>query len=212
MRARRLLMILFCAAAAACASRKTAAPSAVSSVPPPPPAIDVAALVRHGCFRCLQRALEAATGEQAYEVATLLTVRAKELGLPYAGYRDKAAALAPPDPAFATYLEAVDAIPADVLSGDRYLHDPTLPIRNAAGATGAAARQLPVAERAAGWRDLLRTGPGSETFRRYLDLAIGCSILPRSAQSPALELTASERDVPVLRYRIGLCGVEPQLF
>ncbi len=211
MRAIRFVVILLCTATAACAARKPAAPSPVASVPQPAaPVVDVGGLIRHGCFRCLEQALDAATGEQAFEVAALLTLRAKELGLPYADYRQRAAASAPADPAFATYLDVLDAFPLDVLTGDRYVRDPSPPIRVERDAAGAPVRLPTLSERAAGWREVLRTEAGSEIFRRYLDLAITCSLVPRGVQPP--ELAAAEREVPLLRYRIGLCGIQPQEF
>src|SRR3954462_10523690 len=117
MRLSRCLLILLCVVGAGCANRKpVVAPSLVPG--PAPPIVDVDALIRHGCFRCLERALEAAQGEQAFEVAALLTVRAKELGLPYAGYQQRAKSAAPDDPAFATYLQVIDAVPVELLTGD----------------------------------------------------------------------------------------------
>src|SRR3954464_13652543 len=168
MRLSRCLLILLWVAAVACANRKPAVSPPLATTPAPP-VLDVDALIRHGCFRCLERALQAAQGEQAFEVAALLTVRAKELGLPYAGYRQRAASAAPADPAFATYLQVIDAVPVELLTAERYLRTSTLPPpgidRNAAGAP---ARPASLAERAAGWREVLRTGAGSEVFRRYL--------------------------------------------
>jgi tetratricopeptide (TPR) repeat protein len=209
----RSLVILVCIAASACAARK---PAAVAPVAPAPaaPTVDVAALIRHGCFRCLEQALTAAEGEQAFEVTTLLILRAKELGLPYDEYRRQAAAIAPPDPAFATYLEIVDAIAADVRTGDRYLRAPDSqpPIRIERNADGTPVRMPSIQQRAAAWRDVMGSGPGSDIFKRYLDLAITCSLLPRTQDSPKPELTAAEHEVPLLRYRFGLCGTDVQEF
>ena len=94
---RRLLLIVLSVAASGCAARKPVAPPAAAIATPAP--VDVTALMRHGCFRCLEEALAVARGGQAFEVAALLTLRAKELGLPYADYRRQAAETAPPDPA-----------------------------------------------------------------------------------------------------------------
>jgi tetratricopeptide (TPR) repeat protein len=208
MRASYWLLIPVILATAGCAPRRSVTPPIAAAPSPAVPPVDVTGLMQHGCFRCLERALDAATGEQAFEVATLLTLRAKELGLPSDEYRSRAAAAAPPDPAFATYLLAVDAIPADALSGERYLRDPAPPIRFERDASGAPVRQPSPAERATGWRDALRSGPGSATFRRYLDIALGCTLVPRTADTPAPVLTPAEREVPILRYRIGLCGTD----
>lgn len=207
---RRLLLIVLCVGVSACASRKPVAAPAATTVAPAP--VDVTALMRRGCFRCLEEALAAAQDEQAFEVAALLALRAKELGLPYSDYRRQAAATAPPEPAYATYLDVVDAVPVDVMTGERYQRDTSTapPVRIDRNAAGAPVRQPAIAERASGWRDVLHAGPGSDLFKRYLDLTIGCSLLPRGPQSPAPELTAQERDVPLLRYRFGLCGIEPR--
>src|SRR3954462_4344708 len=145
----RCLLIVLCVAGAGCASRKPVVSPPLATVLTPP-IVDVDALIRHGCFRCLERALEAAQGERAFEVAALLTMRAKELGLPYAGYRQLAASAAPADPAFAIYLQVIDAVPVELLPGEGYLRDSTLPPtgieRNAAGPP---VRPASLAERAA---------------------------------------------------------------
>ena len=200
MRVARCLLTLFvCVAAASCASRKpVVSPPVVSA--PPAPVVDVTALIRHGCFRCLERAAAAAQGEQAFEVNALLTLRAKELGLPYAEYRARAGGFAPADAAFATYLEMIDSAPIDVLAGERYVREPLPPPPVQRDANGAPIRPPSQAERVAAWHEVLQTGPGSDVFRRYLDITNGCSL------SPAAELTPAEHDVPLLRYRVGLCG------
>jgi len=207
---RRLLLIALCIAASGCASRKAVAPPAATTVKPAP--VDITALIRRGCFHCLEEALAAARGEEAFEVAALLTLRAKELGLPYADYRGQAAATAPPDPAYATYLEVVDAFPVDAMTGGRYQRDTNTspPVRIDRNAAGAPVRPPGIAERASRWREVLTGGPGSDLFKRYLDLTIGCSLVPRTPQSPAPALAPAERDVPLLRYRFGLCGIEPR--
>src|SRR3954466_202184 len=104
MRLSRCLLILLCVAGPGCASRKPVLSPPLATAQAPP-IVDVDALIRHGCFRCLERALAAAQGERAFEVAALLTMRAKELGLPYADYRQRAASAALTDPAFGTYLQ-----------------------------------------------------------------------------------------------------------
>ena len=203
---RCLLILCVCAAVASCANRKPiVSPPAASTAAVP--VVDVAAVVRHGCYHCLERALAAAQGEQAFEVAALLTLRAKELGLPYDDYRKRAGVAAPADPAFAIYLEVIDAAPVDLLTGERYLREPPAP-RIDRDANGVPIRPPSMADRAVGWREALKTGPGSDIFRRYLDIAIGCSI----TQPAPAELTPAEHDVPLLRYRMGLCGRQPEDF
>jgi hypothetical protein len=107
-------------------------------------------------------------------------------------------------------------VPIDALTGERYLRDPSPapPIRIERDPTGAPVRQPTIADRAVAWREVLQAGPGSDAFRRYLELVIanGCGLVPQPARTPAPELAPSERDIPLLRYRIGLCGRQPEEF
>jgi tetratricopeptide (TPR) repeat protein len=205
MRSVHAALIVALVVAVGCTNRKPVQPVVAAAFAPP--RVDVTALVRHGCFDCLERALTAAQGEQAFEVAALLTLRAKELGLSYAGYRERAAALAPPDPAFATYLEAIDAIPVDPLTGERYMQgSPIVASATRADPGGAGPVRLPpLGERASVWREVLATGPGSSLFRTYLDVAISCSVTPRRGEEAA-DVPPSDTDAPLLLYRTGLCG------
>lgn len=189
-----------------CATHRPLPPVATATTPARP-VVDVSALIRHGCFHCLEKALAAAQGGQAFEVAALLTLRAKELGLSYSSYRERAAVLAPDDPAYATYLEAIDAVPVDPLTGERYRQgsgvaaDATRVDRG----TGASARLPALGDRVTAWREVLRAGPGSELFRTYLDIAISCSLLPRRGEN-AGDPTLSRSAAPLLLYRMSLCG------
>ncbi len=206
MRSVQIVVIVALFGVSGCATRRPALP--VVAAVPAPPAVDVGALIRHGCFQCLEKALAAAQGEQAFEVAALLTLRAKELGLPYSPYRARAAALAPADPAFATYLEAIDAVPVDTLTGERYLQGSGIVAAATRAEPGGTVpvRLPPIGERAAAWREVFRVGPGSDLFRTYLDIAISCSVAPRrgdAAPAPVL-------DAPLLFYRTGLCGQRPE--
>jgi tetratricopeptide (TPR) repeat protein len=190
---------------AGCASRKSipAVPAALVAAP----AVDVSALIRHGCFHCLEQAMTAAEGEQAFEVAALLTLRAKELGLPYSTYRARAATLAPVDPAFATYLEAIDAVPVDPLAGERFMQGSGVVAAATRIAPGAApARLPPIGERVSAWREAFRAGPGSDLFRTYLDIAISCSVAVRRDDAAPVSVV----DAPLLFYRTGLCGQRPE--
>src|SRR5918996_950752 len=100
---------------AACAAR----PPIVAL--PPAPAVDVDALIRQGCYACLEAAFAAASaagaGEQAFEAALLLVVRSKELGLPPESWLQRAAAIRPRAPEWAAYYDLVGALPPDPLSG-----------------------------------------------------------------------------------------------
>jgi tetratricopeptide (TPR) repeat protein len=196
----RLALIASVLLTAACAARPVAPPAAV----PAAPLVDIDALVRQGCYRCLEAAFEAARGrntEQAFEVALLLAARAKELGLPHDPWLQEARTNLPVAAEWALYLEIVTAQQPDPLSGDR---DQLL--------TQSLARRLTRADYDA-WRDTLKAGPGSPLLRAYLDLIVIC----REGFGPA-RATPEERDavvtavvqqfgsVPLLQYRAGLCG------
>jgi tetratricopeptide (TPR) repeat protein len=204
MRSVHVVLIVALAGTGACASRRPVPPIA-ATVPAPPATVDVSALIRHGCFHCLEEALTAAQGEQGFEVAALLTLRAKELGLTYSTYRERAAALAPADPAFATYLDAIDAVPVDLLTGERYRPGSGIvaAATRAGRDTAAPVRLPPIGERVTAWRELLRSGPGSELFRTYLDIAISCSVATQRGEN-ATDSTSS--GAPLLLYRMDLCG------
>ncbi|HTM04989.1 MAG TPA: tetratricopeptide repeat protein [Vicinamibacterales bacterium] len=193
-------------ALSACAPKATAPVAPVVTVPAAP-AVDVAGLIRHGCFKCLERAADAAQGEQAFEVAALLTLRAKELGLPYRGYLARARALAP-DERFNIYLEILDAAPTDSLSGDQYVTDPTLASATRAdrGAVGAPQR-VNIGDRARAWRDVLPGAPGSPMLRGYATLMANCMARPfGDSNPPAADQAVADREAPLLRYRADLCG------
>src|SRR5687767_12596168 len=90
---------------AACAARPPAAAT------PPGSPVDVDALVRRGCYACLEEAFTAAssrgTSEQAFEAALLLVARSKELGVPPGPWLQRAAAILPQGPEWAVYYDIV---------------------------------------------------------------------------------------------------------
>lgn len=100
-------------------------------VPPPrtDPIAQSFAAMRAGCYRCLEEgleAVEAATGvaarERTFELALLLALRAKELGLPFEPWRQRAASVAaslPPQWQTQEFLALVDAMPLDTAGFDR---------------------------------------------------------------------------------------------
>jgi tetratricopeptide (TPR) repeat protein len=183
------LLFIACALHAACAARTP--PAA-----PAPAAPSSSALLERGCYSCLEEALAAATAAgdraSAFEAALLLTLRSKELGMPFAPWLERARTLAPAVPGWADYLPIVEAVPADPLSDDR---DAILVTRR------------PQRDVLDGWRRALSVGPGSAVFRSYLDLAIVCG--PAFVDGREAALTASiERfaAVPLMAYRAGICG------
>src|SRR5918992_3403828 len=111
MRAFGLAVVLL---TAACAARP---PVAVAPTAPP---VDVDALIRRGCYACLEQAFTAASArgasEQAVQAALLLVARSKELGVPPEPWLQRAATLLPQGPEWAAYYDIVNALQADPLS------------------------------------------------------------------------------------------------
>lgn len=181
--------------AGGCASR--ASVPAVSSVAARDEA--AGALIRRGCYRCLEQAYEHAQvrgmREEAFEAAALLALRSKELGLPSHVWFERARALGGADPSRSPYLEMVDVIPPDRLSENR---DALFDIGRRNRARGSLER----------WREQLRVGGGSEAFRMYLDVSLICAFgtLKETADSfsGAVVPVAS---TPLFQYAIGACDV-----
>src|SRR5690606_3761874 len=112
-------------------------------------------------------------------------------------------------PLFPAYLPILDAFPVEVLTGERYLL-PDLGLafatRAERGAPAAPVRVDPAA-RAQAFRETLRSGPGSGLFRRYLELAIECSLVPRAQrEANPVDAIAADETAPLLRYRRNVCG------
>jgi tetratricopeptide (TPR) repeat protein len=159
--------------------------------------VDVSALIARGCFTCLEQAYAAAertNGAQAFEAAVLLAFRAKELGLPFEPWLDRAGALADADDARRVYLEIATAIPVDPLSGDRDAIFTSTPSRT----------QL--LDRLRDARQRLVSAPGSEAFREYVSLSLACAADKYEEMAAAVDRTLETfADVPLVRYRAGLC-------
>ena len=180
----------------ACASRRVAlapVPAAAAA-----PAVDVSHLIQQGCYRCLEeafdRARDAAPG-QAFEAAVLLALRSKELGLPPERWLEEARTLSGGDAARTLYLTIADAVPPHPLSGAR---DQSAGI----GPAGPGAR-----ERAPQWREALATGIASAAFRKYLDLAVQCSIVRTLAGDDEIARIVEDAAAPPLvKYRAALCS------
>jgi tetratricopeptide (TPR) repeat protein len=202
-----IVVIALSAMQAGCASRGAARAPVPAPVPVPVPVViaeppvDPAALIRRGCFACLERALAAAREQNAprlaFEAATLLALRAKELGMPPDSWMEQARLLAGDDSALQFMLEVADAIPADPLAGAR---DDVL-------------RQTPRRRRAAAlssqWIEALADGPASLEFRGYLQLALTCASDDFGKMKPgdvAAVIPDGVRDFPLLRFRLGICG------
>ena len=174
----------------ACAPRAAVAPPA----PVPPPAVDIDGAIREGCYRCLE---EAFALTPRFELAALLALRSKELGLPYQAWRERAAELMPAGGEWPLYLEIVDVVRVDPQSGDR---EEILTLT---------ASQRRAAATVDGWRDALKAGTASPVFRAYLDLTLACSAGGR--QQAIADAEALFANVPLVQYRIGTCGSPPHL-
>ncbi len=179
-----------------CAPRVAVAPPR-----PEPPTAGIDALVRQGCYRCLESAFAAASaaglGDKSYEVAVLLAARSKELGLDWAPWMVKAHQALPPGPEWPVYVDVVEGLADDPLSGDR---DVLL------SEEFARRRPRDIYDR---WRAALATGPGSPVVRAYLDLAIACRRQQVEGREEAIAAVLGRfGDVPLLQYRVALCGDE----
>lgn len=171
-------------------------------------------LARHGCYRCLEEALEAYetlfTGPHALPARTgalrttlLLALRAKELGLIGTDWIDRARehiAAVPALAVYARYLEIVDAVPS-----------------NPAGATRAfltteAKRRGPMTrERIALWRAALDRDADADPFEEYFSLALTCSYgwLNDHEVDPLKSIERFPASL-LIAYRAATCGVPRQ--
>lgn len=183
------LLALALAAGLACAPRSPA------RVPRPAVTSDIVAAIAQGCYQCLERAFQLAQARgaraHAFEAATLLTLRSKELGLPFDTWLEHARLQAGPDAFSALALAVADAIPLDPLT-DREA------MLNVPGRTRARA-SFPA------WRQGLQEPGGSETLRAYLDVSLVCSF--QGAPERDASLAAGRwPQVPLLEYRLGACA------
>jgi tetratricopeptide (TPR) repeat protein len=203
-----IVIVVVSAMQSACASRQ-APPAgtpgqtvvAIAVTEPPIVPIDPAALIRRGCFTCLERALEAARQQHApqlaFEAATLLALRARELGIPPDSWIEQARLLAGDDSGLQLMLDVVEAIPGDPLAGVRDVVLSQTPGRRRA------------AELSTRWMDALASGPGSPEIRTYLRLALTCTSEDYRKMEPAdvaAVIPEGIRDAPIVRYRLGICG------
>jgi tetratricopeptide (TPR) repeat protein len=198
-----LALVLAAVLTANCASRQSPAlpPSTPATAISHEPIVDPAALIRHGCFSCLGRALAAARQQQdaglVFEAAVLLAARARELGMPADEWIEEARTLAVGDSGRLVVLDILESLPRDRLSGAR---DHTL---------AQTPRRQRVDTLTPSWLDALARGSESPEFRSYLRLSLTCSSATTEAMSPAEvvdSIPADVRTAPLLRYRLGICG------
>jgi tetratricopeptide (TPR) repeat protein len=186
-----LLTVTLALATAACASHPPV------RVTPESSPVDPVALMRRGCYRCLESAFEAAVGRSpltTFEVAALLVLRSKELGLPPDVWLERARDALLSNPALTVYFDMVSAVRADPLSDDRDAIFTENSLRRISRETAAA------------WRESLRTGPASPVFRAYLELSLTCSAQLDQRDETIASVSQQFADVPLLRYRVGVCG------
>ena len=193
---RNFAALLFAlATSAACAVR-------APTVPAPPAttsstaAID--ALITRGCFGCLTQAYNAAVAAsdkiRTFESTLLLAARAKELGLPYGSWLERARAVLPEGADWSDYLAIVQALRIDPLADDR---DAVLveTLKNRA-----------TAETVAAWRTDLGGGAGSPLLRAYLELSLICQYVVADRNVTIAATVQRFHDVPLIEYRAGACG------
>ncbi|MGH9199844.1 MAG: hypothetical protein ACRD2A_01255 [Vicinamibacterales bacterium] len=171
------------------------------------------ALMQQGCFACLKDALStyerlaatprppANTLPGAFNAAILLTVRAKELGLPFDQFlsraRDLATRLPLPAPGTASPSALLEA--AEVVVGETSGLDPEERQRRVP-------RRRPTDETKLPQRVALEQAIATHLVAKYLALAIDCDwILTREALELD-DLLAQHAGTPLLRFRVGLCG------
>jgi tetratricopeptide (TPR) repeat protein len=153
-------------------------------------------LVQRGCYKCLEEAFATASAsganESAFQAAILLTLRSKELGLPFTQWLERARALLPADSGWGQYLVIAESAPQDPLSTDR---DAILGFRRRTRDDIDAARRA------------LTTGPGSAVFLAYVDLSIVCGPTFVDERDGAVTAVLQQfGEVALLRYRAGVCG------
>jgi tetratricopeptide (TPR) repeat protein len=192
--------------AAGCAARS-------ASIRLEPDLSRAAELVDSGCYTCLRdavalydklRAAPGAAKERAaypelerrlFEATLLLTLRAKEVGLPFEPWLVRAreiGGILPPALDAETAIEVADVAPQET-SG--------LAPR-ALGASSFFARQ--VVPEMSTWRERVAATGLGPTTKEYLDLTLACA--DRTTASK-IEPTPLETTTPLIRYRLATCGL-----
>ena len=184
----------------ACAVRES---SQLATRPAPRERVDIRAQMERGCYRCLERAYREAVEEappgtpsatQAFVAALLLAARAKEIGLPFQPWLDRARVAMPGGADWPDYVSIVQSLRVDPLSDDRdRILEETLTYR-------------PTREGVAAWRADLATGAGSPLLRAYLELSLVCQNMVDDRAVTIADTVQRFHDVPLIEYRAGLCG------
>jgi tetratricopeptide (TPR) repeat protein len=161
--------------------------------------------LRAGCYRCLESGLALvahrsgrAFRQRAFELALLLTVRAKELGLPFQPWLERAkgfAADSTPLPSPAAFLQLVEAFRQDSAGLDRdqdFAQRSTLTLDRA--------------------RTLLASIEASDALpetRFYFALVGTCAFAREDVSATVARLAPAIDGVPLLEYARGRCEGEP---
>lgn len=200
MRARCATFVLLALTAAGCAA-KTAKPAG-------PTVADAGRLVAAGCYTCLVDALriyDAALAKKptptlarsAFRTAILLSLREKEIGLPFAAHLGRARELAPKVPPADNaqfVLTISESLPPDVAARSKDDYEDFVLHRLARGATVREWRQTIASLRA-------------DPFIEYLDLSLECEYgeYAGRAERVAAALERHPGSLPI-EYRAGACG------
>ena len=171
-------------------------------LPPRDRLAESSAHLRAGCYRCLQDGLALLEGrvdlpsrQRSFELALLVTARAKELGLPFAPWLERARSVAvtlPPAAAAPAFLALAEALRRDPAGLDR---DQDL-----------AERSQTVVDRLPGWLASIEASSASVETKIYFALAATCGSVRREPRDAAVSRAkAMAPGVPLLEYALGSC-------
>lgn len=171
-------------------------------LPPRDVFAESSAHLRAGCYRCLQAGLALIEGrvdlpsrQRAFELALLLAARAKELGLPFEPWVERArsaAAVLPPAVAAPEFLALVEALRADPAGLDRE--------------QDLVQRMRTVAHLVPGWLASIESSGASAETKMYFALAGTCGFFIRDQRDAAVaRANAVAAGVPLLEYALGAC-------
>lgn len=147
----------------------------------------------------VERRTDAAARGRAFELALLLSARAKELGLPYQPWRQRAGDLAaylPPEWRAECLLAILDALPLDASGFDRN--------------TTFRPRRPDVETMRTSVDTLLHTPASSET-KAYFEVAAICAFDVTRRNDVLERIRPSAEAVPLLAYAVGSCTSESGL-
>lgn len=163
-----------------------------------------------GCYTCLRDALAryealaktrgapADLPQRIFEAAVLLTLRAKEIGLPFEPWLERARAAAPSLPATSGAAAVVELIELAPMEMSGFAPGP-------AGLRRFAREVLPAL---AAWRERIDATTLTPTTKRYLDLAVACE--DRTTRMDMASEAPPTDAPPIVRYRRAICNPTPE--